>query len=82
MDALENVFVGEVLIRHGHENGDSQEPDDRHPDRSRVGSEVLQSGDVFQSERSRVSLELQCCQDEDVRVIGWCHDQGDVCQIV
>ena len=49
MDALENVFVGEVLILHGHENGDCQEPDDRHSDRSRVGSELLQADDVFQS---------------------------------
>ena len=40
-----------------------------------------QSDDFFQSERSRVSFELQCCQDEDVQVIGWCHDQDDVCQL-
>ena len=47
MDALENVFVGEVLILHCHKNGDCQEPDDRHSERSRVGSELLQSADVF-----------------------------------
>ena len=36
MVALENVFVSEVLILHCHENGDCQEPDDRHSERSRV----------------------------------------------
>ena len=61
MDALENVFVGEVLILHCHENGDCQEPDDRHSERSRVGSELLQSTNDFQSEHSRVSFELHCC---------------------
>ena len=81
MDALGNVFIGEVLILHGHENGDFQELDDRHSDGSRVESELLQSDDVFQSECSRFSFELQCCQDEDVQVIGWCHDQDDVCQL-
>ena len=25
--------------------------------------------------------ELQCCQEEDAQVIGWCHDQDDVCQL-
>ena len=81
MDALENVFIGEVLILHGYENGDCQELDDRHLDRSRVESELLQPDDVFQSERSRVSFELQCCQGEDVQVIGWCHDQDDFGQL-
>ena len=52
MNALVNVFVDEVL--HCHENGDCQEPDDRHPERSRVWSELLQSADGYQSERSRV----------------------------
>ena len=61
MDALENVFVGEVLILHSHESGDCQEPDDRHSERPRVGSELLQSADDFQSEHSRVSSELRCC---------------------
>ena len=51
-NALVNVFVDEVL--HCHENGDCQEPDDRHPERSRVWSELLQSADGYQSERSRV----------------------------
>ena len=36
MDALEGVFVSEVLFLHCHENGDCQEPDDRHSERSRV----------------------------------------------
>ena len=49
MDALGNVFKGEVLILHGHENDDCQELDDRHSNRSRVGSELLQSDDVFPS---------------------------------
>ena len=40
MDVLENVFVGEVLILHCHENGVCQDPDDRHSVRSRVGSEL------------------------------------------
>ena len=53
MDAFENVFVGEVLIPHYHENGDCQEAHDRHSDRSRGGSELLPSDDVFQPERSR-----------------------------
>ena len=72
MDALEIVFIGEVLILHGYEKGDCQDLDDRHLDRSRVESELLQPDDVFQSERSRVSFELKSCQDEDVQVIGWC----------
>ena len=59
MDDLEDVFAGEVLILHCLKNGDCQEPDDRHSERSRVGSELLQSADDFQSERSRVSSELQ-----------------------
>ena len=46
-----------------------------------VESELLQADDVFQSERSRVSFELKCCQDEDVQVISWCHDQDDVFQL-
>ena len=81
MDALGNSLQGEVLILHGQENDDCQELDDRHSDRSRVESELLQSADVFQSERSRVSSELQCCEDEDVQVIGWCNDQDDECQL-
>ena len=43
MNALVNVLVGEVLSLHCHENGDCQEPDDRHSERSRVWSELLQS---------------------------------------
>ena len=73
MDALVNVLVDEVLIPHCHENGDCQEPDDRHPERSRVWSGLLQSADGCQSERSRVWSEFQCCQDEDedeAQVIG------------
>ena len=35
----------------------------------------------FLSEHSRVSSELHCCLDEGVQVTGWCHDQGDVCQL-
>ena len=58
MDALGNVFIGEVLILHGHENDDCQELDDRHSDRSRGGSELLPSAYDFQSEHSRVSSEL------------------------
>ena len=61
MGALVNVLGGEVLTLHCHENGDCQEPDDCH------------------SERSRVSSELRCCQEEDAQIIGWCHDQDDVC---
>ena len=57
MDALGNVFEGEVLILHCHENGDCHEPNDRHSERSRV-SELFQSADGCQSERSRVSSEL------------------------
>ena len=72
MDALVNVLVGEVLTLHCHENGDCQEADDRHSERSRVGSKLLQSGDNFQSEHSRVSSELHC-QEEGVQVVGWCH---------
>ena len=63
MNALVNVLVDEVL--HCYEDGDCQEPYDRHPGRSRVWSE------------------LYCCQDEDedeVQVIGCCHDQDDGCQ--
>ena len=52
MNALVNVLVDEVLILQCHDNGDSQEPDDRHPERSRVWSELLQSADGSQSERS------------------------------
>ena len=63
MDAFENVFVGEVLILHYHENGDCQEPDDRHSDRSRGGSALLQLAAVFQSDCLRVSFELQCRHD-------------------
>ena len=81
MDALENVFVSDVLILHCHEDGDCQEPNDRHSERSHVGSEVLQSADVFHSEHSHVSSELQCCQDEGLQVIGWCRDQDAVCQL-
>ena len=36
MDAQENALEDEVLILHCHENGDCQEPDDRHSERSRV----------------------------------------------
>ena len=54
MEVVVNVPVDEVLTDHCRENGDCQEPDDRH------------------SERSRVSSEFQCRQDEeeDVQVIG------------
>ena len=58
MDALGNVSKGDVLILHGHVNDDCQEPDDRHSDRSRGGSEVLQSAYDFQPEHSRDSSEL------------------------
>ena len=34
MDALVHVLVNEILIPHCHLNGDCQEPDDRHPERS------------------------------------------------
>ena len=81
MNALVNVLVADVL--HCHENGDCQEPDDRHPERSRVWSELLQSADGCQSELSRAGSELHCCQDEDedeVQVSGCCHDQDDGCQ--
>ena len=40
MDALENLVEDDVLILHCHENGDCQEPDDRHSERSHVGSEL------------------------------------------
>ena len=80
MDASVNVLEDEVLILHCHENGDCQEPDDRHAERSRVWSELLQSADGYQSARSRVSSELHCCQEEDAQVIGWCHERDDVCQ--
>ena len=36
MDAVVDVLVDEVLILHCHENGNCQEPDDRHSERSRV----------------------------------------------
>ena len=81
MDVPGNVLKSEVPIFHGHENDDCKELDDRHSDRSRVESEMLQADDVFQSECLRVSFELQCCQDEDVQVTSWCHDQDDVCQL-
>ena len=81
MDDLENVFVGEVLTLHCHVNSVCQEPDDRHSEPSHVGSELLQSTDVFQTEHSRVSSELHRCQDEGVQAIGWSHDQSDVCQL-
>ena len=48
MDALEIVFIGEVLILHVYENGDCQELHDRDLDRSRIESELLQPDDVFQ----------------------------------
>ena len=38
MDALVDVLEDEVLIDHSHVNGDCQEPDDRHSERSRVWS--------------------------------------------
>ena len=82
MNVLVNVLVDEVL--HCHEMGDCQEPDDRHPEWSRVWSELLQSADGCQSERSRVWSELHCCQDEDedeVQVIGCCHDQDMVASL-
>ena len=64
-NALVNVLVDEVLMLHCHENGDCQEPDDRHPERSRVWSELHCCQD----------------EDEDeVQVIGCCDDQDDVCQ--
>ena len=50
MDALEDVFVDEVLTVHCHENGDCQEPYDRHSERSRVVSELPQAAGDFQSE--------------------------------
>ena len=59
MNALANVLVDEVL--HCPENGDCQKPDDRHPERSRVWSELLESAADCQSERSRVWPELHCC---------------------
>ena len=40
MNALVTVFADEVLIFHCHENGDCQEPDDCHPECSRVWSEL------------------------------------------
>ena len=64
MNTLVTVLVDEVLILHCHRNGDCQENDDRTPERSRVWSE-LHSGQA---------------QDEDnVQVIGCCHDQDDGC---
>ena len=72
MDALVNLFVGEVLILHCHANSDCQEPDDRHSERSHFGSELPQSADGCQSGPSRVSSELNCRQEEDVQVIGCC----------
>ena len=36
MGVLVNVLMNEVLILHCHENGDCQEPDDRHSERLRV----------------------------------------------
>ena len=42
MDAPENVFTSEVLILHDYENGDCHDLDDRHLDRSRVESELLE----------------------------------------
>ena len=62
MNALVNDLVDQAL--HCHENGDCQEPDDRHPERSRVWSELHSCQD----------------EDEDeVQVIGGCHED-DGCQ--
>ena len=80
IDALVNVLEDEVLTFHCHENGDCPKPDGRHPAGSRVWSELLQSADGCESERSRVRSELHCCQDEnenEVQVIGCCHDLHD-----
>ena len=73
MDALVNILEDEVLTLHYHEIGDCQEPDDRHSDRLRGGSELLQSADGCQPERFRVSSELHCRQEENAQVVGWCH---------
>ena len=64
MDALQNVFVGEVLNLQCHESGNCQEPDDRYSDRSRGGSELLQSAGsnqnahVFRSRFFAANLKL------------------------
>ena len=51
-------------------------------ERPRVWSELLQLAGGCQSERSRVRSGFHCCQDEDedeVQVIGCCHDQDVGC---
>ena len=75
MDALEGVREDEVLVLHCELNGDCQEPDGRHSERSRV-SEVFQAAESCQLERSRVSSELLQsagdCQSEHPRVLFEC----------
>ena len=57
MDALGSVREDEVLVLHCQLNGDCQEPDERHSERSHV-SELFQAAYGCQSERSRVSSEF------------------------
>ena len=56
MNAIENVLVDEVLILH---------PDVRHPERSRVGSELLQAADgchsVMEKDSSVDPISLAKC---------------------
>ena len=78
MDTLFHVLADEVLILHCHENRDCQEPDDRHSERSRVGSELMianQNAHAFRPNsivaKKRMPRSL----------VGVCHDQDDVCQL-
>ena len=84
MDALVNVFVGEVLILQCHENGDCHavalrasselsQSADYQSVRSRVWSELLQSAGGCQSERSRVfpsELHRYSCEPSDDSQVG------------
>ena len=61
MSALVKVLVNEVLILHCPENGDCQEPDDRHPERSRVWSELH----CCQAEDEDDAQDIGCCHEQD-----------------
>ena len=62
---LESVRKDEVLVLHCELDGDCEEPDERHSERSRVSSELLQSAGDCQSEHARVLFKFHSCQTED-----------------
>ena len=82
MDDLENVFEGEVLILHCHENGDCQEP--RCSPFETLTRWILscsnqlmfsnQNTDAFRPNSIVAKMKVSKSQ-------GWCHDQDDVCQL-